>query len=105
MVRAPADTDLETTLALAVTAVDVPDPLRTADRDDRDAAAGHEHRRGALAVADAADVRHGERAAAPGQLSEREAAGHLPAEVRDALQLRREGVDGVRVYALQRRGV
>jgi hypothetical protein len=59
---------------------------RPASRDDRDAAAGHQHGHRALARADGAHVAQGERAATPRELGGRERTGDLPPEVREVFQ-------------------
>lgn len=102
VIRAPADTDLQTTLTTPIAAVDIPDPLGATNGDDGNAAAGDEDRRGGLAVADAPDVRDGERAAALGHLGGREAAGDLAAEVREVFELRGKRVHVMCVDVLER---
>jgi hypothetical protein len=94
MIRAPAHAHLQPPLAHALAALHVPHPARAPERDDRDAAAGDEHRRGGLAAPDRAHVRHGQRAAAARHLLRRQRAGDLPAEVGEVRDARCERVDG-----------
>ena len=66
--------------------LDVPHPPRPTQRDDRDAAAGHEQRHCALACANDTDVAHSEYPAAPQELGTRECTGYLSSKTHEVLE-------------------
>ena len=105
MVRRPAHPELQPPLALPVSPVNIPHPLRPPNSHNRHAPTRDQHRGGALDRPHTSDVRHADRPTALRHLLRRERAGHLPAKVLDVLELRRERIHALSVDALDCRRV